>query len=236
MIENYTYQGDELDLFRHATRWKRYYAGKLAPYIKGDVLEVGAGIGGTAPFLCTPATKSWTCLEPDARLLATLERALAARPLGVPITARHGTVSTLGAGEAFDTVLYIDVLEHIEEDHSELVHAAGRLRPGASLIVLAPAHNFLFSEFDKAVGHFRRYSRKTLVAATPPGVRLVRAFYLDSIGMFASLMNRAVLKASSPTIGQIQFWDTWIIPTSKLIDPLMGYAAGKTVIAVWTRG
>ncbi len=95
------------------------------------------------------------------------------------------------------------------------------------MIVLSPAHNWLFSPFDAAIGHFRRYSRKSLIAVAPDSLRLVRAFYLDSVGMAASLANRLFLKASSPTLAQIHFWDRNLVRASQFVDPLVGRRLGK---------
>ena len=116
----YAYPGAELELFKHAVRWKRYYAGELAPYIRGDVLEVGAGIGVTSRFLCEARHSSWTSLEPDPQLAWTLRDDVAARPLPAPMVVREGTIRELPDESRFDSVLYIDVLEHIEDDRAEL--------------------------------------------------------------------------------------------------------------------
>jgi 2-polyprenyl-3-methyl-5-hydroxy-6-metoxy-1,4-benzoquinol methylase len=234
-MSDYVYQGHELDLFQHAVHWKQYYATFLTPYIKGDVLEVGAGIGGTTRVLCDGSPRAWTCLEPDAQIAARLEAALDERPLPVPARVQTGTLEDLPRGHRFDTILYIDVLEHIENDRVELTRAAGRLAPLGHLIVLSPAHNWLFSPFDTAIGHYRRYSKSTLLAAAPATVQIVRVFYLDSVGMTASLANRLLLKASQPTLAQIGFWDRNLVRISRTIDPLLGYHLGKTVIGIWQR-
>jgi SAM-dependent methyltransferase len=232
---DYAYSGAELDLFRHAIRWKRYFASELGPYISGEVLEVGAGIGATARFLCEARHSSWTSLEPDARLARRLTEDVAAHPLPAPMVVREGTIRTLPVRSLFDTVLYIDVLEHVEDDGEELRESAVRLREGGQLIVLAPAHHWLFSPFDEAIGHFRRYSRRSLVAIGPSNLQLVRAFYLDSLGLFVSLANRLALRARYPTEAQIRVWDR-MIPISRLLDRLTGQRLGKTVVAIWKRG
>jgi len=129
-VETYSYVGDELELFQHATRWKAYYARGLRPFIAGDVLEVGAGLGATSRFLCTGHQRSWTCLEPDPGLHRQLESSLDVNPLACPGRALLGTVASLPSEDRFDTILYVDVLEHIEDDRSELTGSAARLRPG----------------------------------------------------------------------------------------------------------
>lgn len=229
------YPGAELGLFRDAVRWKHYCAQHLTPFLRGEVLEVGAGLGTTARALATPAASRWTCLEPDPVLTAALVQSLASTPL--PVTSRviNGTVADLRPGEAFDAVIYVDVLEHIEDHAAELATSTRYLRSGGHLVVLAPAHQWLFSPFDQAIGHHRRYSRATLIDVAPPELLLERAFYLDSVGLFASLANRVILRARYPTARQIRFWDTVMVPISRWLDVATGHRIGKTVVAVWTR-
>ena len=106
---------------------------------------------------------------------------------------------------------------------------------GGRLIVVAPAHQWLFSAFDTAIGHYRRYNKETIQAITPPGLRLVRTEYLDSIGLFASLANRLLLRRSTPTARQIAFWDRVMVRLSVTIDPIWAYRVGKSLLAVWHR-
>jgi SAM-dependent methyltransferase len=231
---NFSYAGGELELFQHAVNWKHYYASQVRAAIRGDTLEVGAGLGGTTRFLCDGTQRSWTCLEPDGSLLERLRASLAATPLPVPCRLQQGTVADLPATDAFDTVLYIDVLEHIEDDGGELERSGRHLRRGGRIVMLAPAHDFLFSAFDRAIGHYRRYSKARVQQITPANLRLLSAFYLDSAGMLASLANRLFLRSASPTFAQIRVWDSRLVPLSRLIDPMTGRRFGKSIVAIWT--
>jgi SAM-dependent methyltransferase len=233
-VATYSYPGAELELFQHATQWKAYYGRRLRPFISGDVLEVGTGLGGTSRFLCDGRQRSWTCLEPDPGLHRQLESCLGARPLPSPARVVLGTVTALSTEERFDTILYIDVLEHIAEDRAELRESAARLRAGGHLIILAPAHQALYSPFDKAIGHLRRYNKRSLLDAAPDSLRLVTSYYLDAVGVAASSANRLLLRAGSPTHGQIMFWDRVMVPLSRVIDPLLGHRVGKSLVAIWT--
>lgn len=225
------YVGTELELFANATNWKAYFARRVRPWVTGDVLEVGAGIGTNTRELRTSRVKSWVCLEPDAALAAQASSAVASLPDCVVVVGTTGT-ARLGT---YDSVLYIDVLEHIEDDRGELVRAAALVRPGGALVVLCPAHQGLFSEIDRAVGHFRRYDAASLTACGPSALTLDKVFYLDSVGMLASLANRTLLKRGQPSMGQIRFWDRVMVPVSRLLDPCLGYRLGKSVIAAWRR-
>jgi hypothetical protein len=99
--------------------------------------------------------------------------------------------------------------------------------------VLAPAHQWLFSRFDQSIGHYRRYSAAMLARVTPPPLQLATAFYMDSVGMLASLANRLLLREAYPTLGQIRFWDSTLVRLSRLLDPCAGFRLGKTVIGIF---
>jgi SAM-dependent methyltransferase len=225
----FEYPGRELEIFAHAENWKAYWHSRIRGWIRGDVLEVGAGLGVNTKLL-RGAENSWLCLEPDAQLGSTLQRNVAALNCEVSF----GTIADV-ADRRFDTILYIDVLEHIESDRDELANAANLLKPGGHVIVLSPAHQYLFSEFDASIGHFRRYNKSLLSGCSPRNCRMDSMFYLDSVGMAASLMNRWVLRQSMPSLAQIKSWDTYIVPVSRLLDPLLGYGVGKTIVGVWTK-
>lgn len=224
----FKYEGSELDLFEKARNWKAYWRAQIRDFVRGDVLEVGAGIGANTLVLAELHFKRWTCLEPDA--------ALAAR-VTLPSGGRHrsdiGTIDDLPADARFDSILYIDVLEHIEDDCAEMARAAARLKPGGTVIVLSPAHPFLFTPFDAAIGHFRRYTRASLAAAAPETLRVEKLVYLDAAGMLASAANRLLLNSSMPTAGQILTWDRMLVPVSRVLDPIFGGRLGKSVLGVW---
>jgi SAM-dependent methyltransferase len=226
-----SYAGTELKIFSRALNWKRYWAGRVRPYVRGAVLEVGAGTGVNTPFLKDRSTSSWLCLEPDPALAAELDSRC--RSIGCEV--HVGTLHDVPEAFRFDTIIYIDVLEHIENDRAELLRAAGFLRAGGHLVVLAPAHQWLFSPFDAAIGHYRRYTRRTLAQAAPPELMLIRLDYLDAVGMLLSLGNRAGLRQRMPGRAQVWLWDRIAVPISRLLDRMLRYRAGKSVLAVWRR-
>ena len=229
-----TYIGEELELFAQAKNWKRYYSSLISPHLGKRVLEVGAGIGATTEILSQQGKfEEWVCLEPDKALVSEITRKIQFGVLPEFCSAAEGYLTDLKSETKFDSILYIDVVEHIEQDGEELQNAAAFLNPGGRLIVLSPAYNFLFSPFDRSIGHFRRYNKKMMSSLPLPQLKQVRLIYLDSLGVLTSLANKYLLKQEYPTKEQISFWDQWIIPLAKVMDRLVLFSFGRSILSIW---
>jgi protein-L-isoaspartate O-methyltransferase len=232
-MEGNKYIGKELEIFAHATNWKKYYGSIIKSHFGERVLEVGAGIGTTTSALYNPQIREWVCLEPDAEFVQILHQKIEKNELPAACHPKLGTVQELPADDLYDCILYIDVLEHIENDWMEVQASAKHLKPGGRLIVLSPAHHWLFTPFDQAIGHYRRYSKKTLSRISPGNCTLENLIYLDAAGLCLSLANKIILKQSMPTVSQILFWDRWIVPISRVLDRILMFNLGKSVVGVW---
>jgi len=224
------YIGSELEIFEHAKHWKNYYASFIKPSLGRSVAEVGAGLGGTTPVLCDGSQQHWICIEPDPDLVKKIEQKIADGNIPSVCKTFNGYLTSLTT--KFDSIIYIDVIEHIENDKAELEVAVGLLNTGGHLIILVPAHQKLFSEFDKMIGHFRRYNRNSLKSIIPQTMEIEKAYYLDSAGYFASLINKLFLRQGLPTLKQVIFWDRFLVPVSRITDRLLGFNFGKSVLLI----
>ena len=234
-MNEFKYVGTELDLFAAVRNWKSYWSEEIRPFLAGDVLEVGAGIGSNTRFLDFGGAGRWVCLEPDAGLTALLSKNIKEIKSERIYEFVSGTLQDFESTSKFDSILYIDVLEHIADDRAELATAASRLRAGGRIIVLSPAHPWLFTPFDAAIGHFRRYNRPSLRGVSPPGLRLERMIYLDSAGLLLSGANLLLLRQSMPTKAQLRIWDEWVIPVSRILDRCLFHQVGKSIVGIWRR-
>jgi SAM-dependent methyltransferase len=233
-VSEFRYVGSELGLFGAVQNWKSYWSRQIRPFLKGDILEVGAGIGSNTQFLDPGGSGRWVCLEPDPQLADQLVQKLTETKTRRAYETICGTLQSV-AGDQFDTIVYIDVLEHIENDREELAAAAALLRAGGRLIVLSPAHQCLFTPFDAAIGHFRRYDRPMLRSISPSSLRLDQVWYLDSVGLLLSAANRLFLRQSMPTKAQLSFWDRCVVPISRILDRCFVGSMGKTIVGIWRR-
>ncbi len=229
---SFSYSGNELENFSLAVNWKAYWSNECKPFLGDEVLELGAGIGATIMALNHKRYRKWVAVEPDKSMCSVLKRANANKEFGAGFKVINGTSASLNAENTFDTILYVDVLEHIEDDFNELEHIQNYLVEGGHIIILAPAHNFLYTAFDKKIGHYRRYNKKMLRSLVPVNMVIKQMRYLDSIGLLASLANRLFLKTDTPTRKQIQLWDNFMVRTSRLVDIMIRYNAGKSILCV----
>jgi hypothetical protein len=94
----------------------------------------------------------------------------------------------------------------------------------------------LFTPFDAAIGHFRRYNRQMLRRISPSDLLLDRLFYLDSAGLVLSGANLLLLRQSMPTTSQLRVWDKFVIPISRVLDRFLFNSVGKSIVGVWQRG
>jgi SAM-dependent methyltransferase len=228
----YHYVGLELELFKYANQWKKYLSKNMLGYITGDVLEVGSGIGSTTRFLINKSVRSWICLEPDDNLLQISKKNLQPESFSSKIQYINNDIGIFKKKDKFDTIIYIDVLEHIKYSDVEISKACHLLRDKGTLILILPAHQFLFSEFDSHVGHYRRYNLNDVERIIPSHYEIIKYKYLDSFSLVLSLSNKLFLKRSLPTKIQIKIWNLIFIRISKFLDSILRYRVGKSLFVV----
>jgi SAM-dependent methyltransferase len=228
-----SYVGHELELFALATNWKRYVKAEIGKYLAGDVLEIGAGIGGSTLAIHDGSVRRWICLEPDANLAKRLRIAVQKNRGTHAPDVIAGSLRALADRPSFDCVLYLDVLEHIQDDRSQIEDAVRLVRPGGHIVILSPAHQWLFSEFDKSIGHIRRYNKRSLRSLAPPGWIQKKLTYLDSVGVLLSLANALALRQAMPSRLQIFLWDRLCVPLSRIVDCALLGNFGKSILAIW---
>jgi SAM-dependent methyltransferase len=234
-VDEAPYVGQELELFALATHWKGYVKAEIGQYLVGHVLEIGAGIGGTTLALHDGTARRWICLEPDVHQAKRLQAALTnIRGCSGPGVIA-GSLHALAKRPSFDCVLYLDVLEHIQDDREQIEEAARLVRPGGHIVILSPAHQWLFSEFDKSIGHVRRYNKRNLRSLMPPGWIEKKLAYLDSVGVLLSLANALALRQPLPSRLQLSFWDRFCVPLSRIVDYVLAGNFGKSILAVWEK-
>jgi SAM-dependent methyltransferase len=204
------------------------------PYLRGQVLEVGAGLGTiTRKLVDRYPDLSIIALEPAGNVFADLEAYAALTP---QVGARRQTLAEYqpDPADGFDAIVYLNVLEHIADDAQELHLAAKVLRPGGALLVFGPALEWLYSELDYRAGHYRRYSLRRLRGlATAAGFRVVSSRYFDVLGVVPYLVVYRLLRHDDIRGSTLWGYDRVVVPLSRLIQRILrNPPLGKNVVMI----
>jgi len=140
---------------------------------------------------------------------------------------------SLGAPERPDSIVYINVLEHVEDDQAELHIAHSKLASGGRILVFVPAHEWLMSRFDRRLGHYRRYTRESLTKKFEKSGFAIRfSAYFDVLGIFPWWLKYRVLQSEEMETSLVRAFDSFGVPLSRAFDSLTNFRIGKNVIVV----
>lgn len=226
----YQYYGEELEYFLSTHNWRSYVYKHLKSHLSGEVAEVGPGMGYFTTLLAKESQiKSLDLYEPDKHHCEFMKDLGFIDRDRVNLFEDKFKVSV----KKYDRIFLMDVLEHIEDDTEMLRMLNLSLKDNGRIILLVPAHMFLFSEFDKSIGHFRRYNREMFQRNCPAELRIETSIYLDSIGIAASFFAK-VFKLQ-PSKNTLSFWDKVLVNISKVVDLIFFKHMGKSLLIVLSK-
>lgn len=223
------YFGKDLEAMTFANNYHQWLISEFFPYIRGSVAEIGAGMGNISRLILKANIKRLTAFEPSSNMYPLLKEALGADKRARAV---NGIFGEEEFSECFDTVLYVNVLEHIEDDASELTSARAALTQEGHLLIFVPALPWLYSELDRQVGHFRRYTKKSLVELVQTaGFSIVMARYFDVAGIIPWYVSFTLLKKTIRG-GSVSLYDRLVVPVMRLIEGLVTPPVGKNLLLV----
>jgi SAM-dependent methyltransferase len=223
---------DALDNLDDAANYAAWIFELIAPHLGGDVLEVGAGHGTFTEILASTVSRVVTSDVSD-RCVGILRDRFAANP-SVEVIA--GSIDAAAGKGPFDTAIMINVLEHIENDDEALRQLAGVLKPGGRAVLWVPAFSLLYSDFDRKIGHYRRYRRAGLrTQLTRAGYEVRDIRYVNPVGALAWLVIARLLRRV-PTGGTpVKVFDRYFVPVLKRLERRWPPPFGQSVFAVAVR-
>lgn len=225
------YEGRDLEAMSFARNYHRWIVSEFRPYLGETVAEVGAGSGNVSEMLLAEPVRRLVAVEPSDQMYPLLARRLAAEPRARAEQAYFAALRDRYR-EAFDTVVYVNVLEHVPDDAGELRAAWDTLRPGGHLCVFVPALRWLYSDFDASIGHHRRYHRGPLRRLLrDSGFEVVRLRYFDSLGILPWLV---VFRLMGRRLGggDVAAYDRWAVPLLRAVETRVPVPLGKNLLAV----
>jgi len=225
------YSGWELNFFDNSKNFRDYQFFLIKKYLKNNLLEVGPGNGIMVDKYISKYFSNISLSEIDKNLNKTLVKKFKNK--------KNVKIYKKKIGEfknKFNSIIYSDVIEHIKDDEKEIKIALKKLNKNGYLIIMVPAFQYLYSEYDKSIGHFRRYEKQFFVDfAKKNKIKCVKSIYFDSIGYFFLVLSKLINTKNKKNVGLGAFVWNLFVPISRILDILIGYSFGKSVLCIYRK-
>jgi len=221
------YPGKDLEAMSFAVRYHRWLLDEFRPFIGKSIVEVGSGTGSFSRMLLETAPDSLTLVEPS-EMFADLEKNMSGSG-----TRMFNTIfeNVCGQIERPDTIIYVNVLEHIEDDIRELDLIRDTLDDGGRCLLFVPAMRALFSEFDRDLGHFRRYTKPELESKVrQAGFKILKSRYFDLAGVAPWFVKYRILRSRSLGGGAVSLYDSAVVPVMRHVEAAITPPFGKNIL------
>jgi SAM-dependent methyltransferase len=218
-----------------AEAFTRWVLDEISPWLGQRILEVGCGIGTYTAELAVGSRKI-TAMDMERKFVDEAVRRLGRHP-NVRVICGDATAPDWSApnDEAFDTVILLDVLEHIEDDVALLARLGTKLAAGGHLVLKVPAMPSLYSPMDQAIGHWRRYDKTGLSEVIArAGLEVVDIWSFNAAAVPAWWWNGRVLKRRSPPQEQVALYSR-LVPVLRPLDRWARLLCGISLFAVARR-
>jgi SAM-dependent methyltransferase len=221
-----------LDSLDGADNYAAWIFGLVQPHLGSEVLELGAGHGTFTERLVQEAARV-VAVDLSDRCVAALRERFGDDPR---VEVRQGDLKSAAGSGPYDSAVLINVLEHIEDDDAALGQLFDMIQPGGRLILWVPAFAALYSEFDRKIGHYRRYRTAGLRSQLEQaGFQPIEARYVNVVGAVGWLIMARWLRRA-PTIGTpVRLFDQYLVPALRRVEPRRGLPFGQSVFAAAIR-
>ena len=225
-----------LNTISKADKFNRWMYQTIAPFCSGKILEIGSGIGNISSFflqnnfsisLSDLRNHYFEELKKKFSDFTNLESAFTLDLVDLSFHEKYTDKKGY-----FDTIVALNVVEHIEDDSAAIKNCRYLLKKDGIVIILVPAYQSLYNRFDINLGHFRRYSKKSLQALiTQNGFEIIHLQYFNLAGILGWFLSGKILKNQTIPNWQMGLYNS-MVPVFKIIDKMIFNGAGLSVIAV----
>jgi SAM-dependent methyltransferase len=235
-MDQVSYDGADLQVLTELQNYYDWIMETFTPHIAGNVVEYGGGLGTVSARLL-PFAKQLTIVEPSSNLTSLLHARFSKEPRVLIVGQNLETHSAHAEDGSLDTIVMVNVLEHVENDQEALHHLLRSLKPGGHLLIFVPALQQLMSHLDRIHGHYRRYHKNDLITkVSAAGGTIVDCRYFDLFGVVPWFVLNRLLKNTefNPTLVRLQ--DKLVVPLSRRFERMILPPVGKNLILVATKG
>ena len=225
-----------LETIARADKFNKWMFDTIYPFCKGKILEIGSGIGNISQFFLNE-NASVTLSDIRENYCTQLKERFSDAPtledvLQINLTDPDFERKYKEFEKTFDTVFALNVVEHIDDDVLALKNCSFLLKDGGTLLILVPAYQRLYCSFDKELGHYRRYTRKSLrIVFKKNHFHIKHSRYFNAMGILGWIFSGKILKKKTIPEGQMGIYNK-LVPVFKIIDVVFHQALGLSVILV----
>ena len=222
----------DLQIMAPARNYSRWIYEQFRPHLGRRVIECGAGIGNFTELLLD--RELVVAVDAYQPCLEQLARRFAAEKQVVPVLMDISSPRLLELSRHRpDTVICINVLEHVEDDVAALINMWSILQPGGRLALLVPAYPILYGTIDRKIGHYRRYTKRVLTdRIARAGFQIRRLFCMNVIAPLGWFLNNRIFKRQEESVAQVLFFDRFIVPWLRPAERILNPPFGLSLIAV----
>ncbi|MCB0726101.1 MAG: class I SAM-dependent methyltransferase [Ignavibacteriae bacterium] len=215
-----------------ATNYNQWTFDLFKKYIHGDILEVGCGVGSFTKLITDQSDfDSMYCIDISSAAIDHIKKRNFSKEIKIEC------LDLMDAEGEYDFIVCMNVMEHVKDDVNFFKKLLELLKPGGVLFHLVPSHQFLYSKFDEAAGHFKRYDKNMMRSFdTGENVKLIDQYYFNLIGALGYWAVYKILKSGdiNDTEGEIGMFDKYIVPFSRNFLPLKT-PIGISLISVYKK-
>lgn len=225
------YFGRDLEAMSFAENYHKWIIDEFKPYFGAKVAEVGAGTGNFSKLLIDSQIRRLVTFEPSKNMYPLIQKRLAEYNKVKTINQFFGN-EYQNYEKSFDSIVYVNVLEHIKDDKKEVSYVYQALRKGGHILIFAPALSLLYTDFDRKLGHFRRYKKQSLIKLIQgAGFSVIKAKYFDFVGIIPWYVVFVLLKQSL-TGGNVSMYDRLVVPVMRKIEGIIAPPIGKNLLLI----
>lgn len=237
MGEHVIYPGRDLEAMAFAQKYHRWILETFKPHLGQRLVEVGAGAGSFSEMLLELPSESFSLVEPSKEMYALLASHVGGLQTGARIKTYNSIFSSVAeeikTSQQPDSIIYVNVLEHIEDDEAELRMIHSTLEKGGRAFIFVPALRWLFGKFDESIGHFRRYTKRDLEEkCLRAGFKIISSRYFDVMGVAPWWLKYRLLRSSSMEPRAVELYDKYFVPLTKAAERRIKPPLGKNIILV----
>ncbi len=231
MIKNSKSLTDSLHKIKELASYNEWIYNNIKKHVRGKVLEIGCGIGNITDYLIKDAVNVTATDIDDSYIKYAKKKYLKSRKVKI-IKMDIMKPNKKIIKEKYDTVVMLNVLEHIKDDSKAVKNACAALKKGGKFIILVPAMQWIYGETDRALGHHKRYEKKDIEKLFKNSqMEIKEIFYSNLPGMFGWFISGRIFKEKKIPINQARIFDRYVLPVVKLTESVIKPFMGQSLIA-----